>query len=339
MSGRRIDGPAQKVHESVLTLPGTPTEVHDQWSFALAEIVQQRRYRIDRFEPDVAIGAGADFARSLGAAQQHDGQSRELVIVEAQRFIENVFVFVGAARGDTSAQLVGSQFHHRLDDLTLAVVGYRLAICLLIAGVDERVGGQRILVGRRRPLLYQAAQDSNFYLCQFHPVRPYWSAERRARTAPEDPRWNGNCGAPSNDIVNVELCARGYPRGRMLVRFVRIVGAFAALVLLLAACSAEPALDLSPTAAEGREITLSSGCAACHGRNGEGGVAPTWQGLAGSTVSFTDLTTTVADAEYLANSIADPSSQLRAGFNLKMPQNSLTDEQIDLVVAYIQELK
>ncbi len=123
-----------------------------------------------------------------------------------------------------------------------------------------------------------------------------------------------------------------------------VSGLFAAVVLALsvaaAACApAAPDVALSPVADEGRDIARGSGCAACHGRNGEGGVGPSWKGLAGSTVTFTDSTSAVVDAEYLAASILEPSAKLREGFAITMPENNLSEEEVAKIVAYIEELR
>jgi cytochrome c oxidase subunit 2 len=112
--------------------------------------------------------------------------------------------------------------------------------------------------------------------------------------------------------------------------------------LAMTACAANSsdadAVQLSPEAAEGRTISRSSGCAACHGTNGEGGVGPKFVGLFGSTVTFDDGTSGVADTDYLIESIKEPGAKKVAGFRLPMPTNRLTDDEIDKVLTYIQEL-
>jgi len=121
------------------------------------------------------------------------------------------------------------------------------------------------------------------------------------------------------------------------------IGALAlAGALALTACAADSsgadAIPLSPEAAAGRTLSRSSGCAACHGTNGQGGVGPTFVGLFGSTVTLDDGTTLVADRDYLIESIKEPGAKTVAGFRLPMPTNRLTDDEIDQVVTYIQEL-
>ncbi|MCB1001612.1 MAG: c-type cytochrome [Acidimicrobiales bacterium] len=112
-------------------------------------------------------------------------------------------------------------------------------------------------------------------------------------------------------------------------------------LLLLAACGgdeAAPADPVDPIAVRGASIATASGCAACHGANWEGGIAPTWIGLAGSKVVLDDGTTVIADTAYLTRSITDPSAQKVAGAAIVMPDNMLTDAQVEQVVYFIESL-
>jgi cytochrome c oxidase subunit 2 len=127
------------------------------------------------------------------------------------------------------------------------------------------------------------------------------------------------------------------PRPRAKIGAVALAGALA-----FSACAANSsdadAIQLSPTAAEGRTISRTSGCAACHGSSGDGGVGPTFVGLYGSTVTLDDGTTLVADRDYLIEAIKEPGAKIVAGYRLPMPTNRLTDDEIDKVLTYIQEL-
>ena len=95
---------------------------------------------------------------------------------------------------------------------------------------------------------------------------------------------------------------------------------------------------LSEAGERGKTIAASSGCAACHGADGQGGVGPGWVGLAGSQVELADGTFVVADDAYLDRAIRDPAAEIRAGYNLRMPTNGLSDDEIADVIAYIHEL-
>ena len=118
--------------------------------------------------------------------------------------------------------------------------------------------------------------------------------------------------------------------------------AFAAITsFALAACGERTSSDTGNTrtpAERGERIAVESGCQACHGRNWEGGVAPGWIGLAGSTVTLRDGTTVVADTAYLTRSITDPAVEVSGTSTMVMPPNRLTDEQVADVVAFIESL-
>lgn len=106
---------------------------------------------------------------------------------------------------------------------------------------------------------------------------------------------------------------------------------------LLLGCSSSDG-TLSEAAASGKRIATAKGCAGCHGQNGEGGVGPKWVGLAGSEVQLFDGSVVIADDEYLVRSIKEPGADLLAEYALQMPQNDLSDDEVDAVVAYIKEL-
>lgn len=67
-------------------------------------------------------------------------------------------------------------------------------------------------------------------------------------------------------------------------------------------------------------------------------MGPPFIGLFGSDVELDDGTTVVADQAYLVESIKEPTAKKVAGYRLPMPQNGLTDEDVDQIVAYIIDL-
>lgn len=117
-----------------------------------------------------------------------------------------------------------------------------------------------------------------------------------------------------------------------------------ALSLGVAACGGDDGGDAAPDpslpadAAAGRALARDKGCAACHGGDAEGGIGPAWIGLAGSTVTLEDGSTVVADNAYLTRAIAEPNAEIVDGYTLQMPENSLSDEEIAQLVAYITSL-
>jgi cytochrome c1 len=93
--------------------------------------------------------------------------------------------------------------------------------------------------------------------------------------------------------------------------------------------------DLSAEARRGAELADDNGCSACHR---SGAVGPRWDGLYGSTVELEDGSTVTADEEYLARAITDPGADVVAGFDVTMPDNDLSDDEVTAIVAYIREL-
>ncbi|MEM9566348.1 MAG: cytochrome c [Actinomycetota bacterium] len=116
------------------------------------------------------------------------------------------------------------------------------------------------------------------------------------------------------------------------------LAAGAAGAVALGACGGADA-QLPPLAADGRDIMRESGCAACHGRNGAGGVGPGWEGLFGSTRELDTGEQVIADEAYLRRSIVEPDAQKVAGYTVIMPDNNLTDAEVDAVLAYIEALQ
>jgi len=120
---------------------------------------------------------------------------------------------------------------------------------------------------------------------------------------------------------------------------VRTAVVLAGLALLIGACGTpEPDPALSAAATAGREVAISNGCTACHGNNGEGGVGPAWVGLYGSEVNLDGGTTVAADEAYLRRAIVDPEAQVATGFTVSMPKVNLSDDEVDAVIDYIEEL-
>ena len=91
----------------------------------------------------------------------------------------------------------------------------------------------------------------------------------------------------------------------------------------------------------GEGVYRRAACAGCHSNNGNAGVGPTFQGLAGSQVPLADGSNVLADENYLRESILNPMAKIHQGFAPVMPGNyaqQLSEEQLNAVIAYIQSL-
>jgi cytochrome c oxidase subunit 2 len=95
---------------------------------------------------------------------------------------------------------------------------------------------------------------------------------------------------------------------------------------------------LSAEAAAGRKLAIQYQCIDCHSADGSKRTGPTWKGLYGSTVKFTDGTTAVADDAYITASIREPNAKIVDGWTGIMPRFQLDDTQIASIIAYIKTL-
>ncbi|MCP3997619.1 MAG: c-type cytochrome [bacterium] len=118
------------------------------------------------------------------------------------------------------------------------------------------------------------------------------------------------------------------------------IGAVLTFALVVGACGgSEPTIELSELASTGRQATLAKGCAACHGQSGEGAVGPAWQGLYDSVVELEGGGSVVANDAYLRRAILDPESETVLDAAVVMPPSTLSDSEVEAVIAYIKELQ
>ncbi|WP_299465442.1 cytochrome c, partial [uncultured Gimesia sp.] len=91
----------------------------------------------------------------------------------------------------------------------------------------------------------------------------------------------------------------------------------------------------------GEYFYKSRGCIQCHSLDGVPKNGPSFKGLFGRERKFTDGTATIADANYIRNSILEPQSKIVAGFRPIMPtfKGQLTDQDISAIIAFIKSQK
>lgn len=93
----------------------------------------------------------------------------------------------------------------------------------------------------------------------------------------------------------------------------------------------------------------ASMCSSCHSSDGTKNTGPTWKGLFGHAVDFTDGTSYTAEqmgndeffANYIRESILEPQKKIVAGFgpNMNSFRGQITEPQIAGITAYIKSLK
>ena len=97
-----------------------------------------------------------------------------------------------------------------------------------------------------------------------------------------------------------------------------------------------------PPAEWGERLALEHGCAGCHTANGDPSTGPTWQGIFGSREELEDGSSVTVDAAYIKESIREPALKVVRGFNPVMvpfDEETLPDEQVDAIIAYIESLQ
>ena len=91
----------------------------------------------------------------------------------------------------------------------------------------------------------------------------------------------------------------------------------------------------------GEKLYTDKGCAACHSIDGSNMIGPTWKNLYNKKREFTNSTNTIADENYLRESIVYPGKKIVKGYNNVMPSYAglLSDDEIDAIISYIKTLK
>lgn len=94
-------------------------------------------------------------------------------------------------------------------------------------------------------------------------------------------------------------------------------------------------------AERGKMLSQVKGCVACHSDSGAPGVGPSYKGLYGSNVLFTDGKQAKADDNYIRESIENPQAHIVKGFNPVMPtfKGLLNEEEMNAVIAYVKSVK
>ena len=91
----------------------------------------------------------------------------------------------------------------------------------------------------------------------------------------------------------------------------------------------------------GEKVYSAKGCNACHSLDGSDMVGPTWKGLYGANRDFQDGTSSVADDNYIRESIIYPNKKIVSGYQGVMPSYAglLSDREINGVIEFIKTLK
>jgi cytochrome c oxidase subunit 2 len=102
-----------------------------------------------------------------------------------------------------------------------------------------------------------------------------------------------------------------------------------------------------PAVREGEEspgltVLVKKGCTTCHSLDGSVAVGPTFRGIFGRrdvVVAGGKERPVTADEAYLRRAIQDPQAEIVKGYPPAMPENPLTDRELEEVLQYLRTLK
>jgi len=136
----------------------------DERRLALHQVLQAGLDGAQVVERMHAFGAGAEFAGSLRAAQEQNAEDGDFVAIEIESFLEAVFVLGDAAvRGaDGADQGLSIERMQGLADGGFVESHDRIAVRLLVAGVEESVQGKWVVFGRGDFFFDERAEDPTF---------------------------------------------------------------------------------------------------------------------------------------------------------------------------------
>jgi len=110
-------------------------------------------------------------------------------------------------------------------------------------------------------------------------------------------------------------------------------------ILEVSSEAAEISAEGLPSTEAGRRIMEAKGCLACHSLDGSPGVGPSFKGIWGQKVELADGTTRVVDAAFVKEKILNPEQNTVKGFPPVMPKLGLTQEEIDQIENFLEDMK
>ncbi len=138
-------------------------EDFDEGGLAVHEQVESGVHGGEIVELIKAIGAGAEFAGSLRAAEKEHAEQGDFVAVEIEDFGEAVFELGYAAVGGGGAcEALLAQRMERAANGVFVEIHHWIAIRFLVGGVQDGVQRKRVILGRGDLFFNKRAQDAGF---------------------------------------------------------------------------------------------------------------------------------------------------------------------------------
>lgn len=146
---------------------GLARQDRDDRRLALHQEAQRGMNGAEILELVEALGARAQFARSLRAAKEENAENRDFMAMEVEDLLETVLVLGHPAvccRRPREAMLVEGV--KRAANGVFFEVHDRVAIGFLVAGVEEGVDRQRIVFGSGNFFFDERAEDAGLDGCE-----------------------------------------------------------------------------------------------------------------------------------------------------------------------------
>jgi cytochrome c oxidase subunit 2 len=132
-------------------------------------------------------------------------------------------------------------------------------------------------------------------------------------------------------VICHEYCGTGHDR---MAASLRVVDA----ATFRATKPAPPAAAATPADLRSR-LLVKYECFSCHSLNGVDDIGPSFKGLYGRVRKMSDGSVVTADDAYLRESILHPDAKVVEGFDDVMPAPTLTDEEVNEIIAYLKTIK
>lgn len=100
-----------------------------------------------------------------------------------------------------------------------------------------------------------------------------------------------------------------------------------------------PAAESDDPVVRGRAVAEEKGCTGCHSDDGSELVGPTFKGLWGRRTVLEGGRRVTVDEPYFVRSVRTPSAELVRGYPDAMPEEELTDAQIQDLIAWVKTLR
>src|SRR3989475_12968133 len=149
---------------------GLPGKILDEGRLALHQVLQAGLHGAEIVEGVHPLGARAEFAGRLGAAQEQDTENGDFVAIEVEGFLQAVLVLGDAAvRGaDGADEGLLAQRMERLADGRFVEIRGGFPVRFLVASIDEAVQGERGIFRRdRKSTRLNSSHSQNSYAVFF----------------------------------------------------------------------------------------------------------------------------------------------------------------------------